>query len=156
MAVPLVNGTISANPFVSRTIAVPTAFATEWSLRTEDDAGNNIDPSYIVGVEIFVNAKTLIIYNTDSNDSLAVKCQTAALGVTAGYPGDPTKGKFEDITVTTDYARVPPGGALTVSIGSVGERLLAPWIYVQSMGAGSITCSFVTVQTSGNLNLGGQ
>ena len=135
-------------PFVSRTVSVLHTTALEWSTRTSDIAGGAINATSIVGSDIAINTKTLVILNTSASDQLAVRCKETEFSVAGGV--------FPSLSgaLPKDYTIVPANGALTITIGPNGDRIIKPFVYVQSLGSGAVTASFICVQTSGSLTLG--
>jgi hypothetical protein len=141
---------VDPNPFTSRTVSVITGTPMEWSQRLTDDAGTVIPGTSRIGSTIGVNTRALIVYNNSSTETLCIECRTTALLIDGGtglFPPMPT-------TPPASIAYIPPGGAFTVDIGPNGDRILAPWVYVQAQGAVAVTASFVLLNTSGNLQLG--
>lgn len=143
---------VEGNPLKSRTVLVPTGSAMEWSTRALDDNSVPIPGTSKIGLEIAFNTKTLLIYNADSTNGMAVVCLDQYLNIIAGPNVFPT---IVNPGPQHDYMIVPAGGALTLAVGPVGERMLVPKIYVQSLTASTLTASFAIIQTSGNLALGG-
>lgn len=143
---------VEGNPFKSRTVTVPTGFSMEWSARAADAAGTPIPGDCKIGLPIAFNTKTLVIYNNDGTNGLAVRCDDTYALIDGGT------GKFPSIVpggLPADYLIVPAGGALTIAVGPVGDRVLVPAIYVQSLTASTFTASFICINTSGSLILGG-
>ena len=141
---------VDPSPFTSRTVSVLAGSPMEWSDRAADDAGTAIPLTSIIGSTIGVNTRALIVYNTSSTETLCIECSTSALLIDGGtglFPPMPT-------TPPASIAYIPPGGAFTVDIGPNGDRILAPWVYVQAQGAVAVTASFILLNTSGNLQLG--
>jgi len=143
---------VEGNPFKSRTIQVPTGWSMEWSARDSDDNNVAIPGTDKIGLPIAFNTKTLVIYNNDATSGMAVICLDAYQNIDGGT------GHFPRIVpggLPADYLVVPAGGALTIAVGPVGDRMLVPAIYVQSLTASAFTASFVCINTSGNLALSG-
>ena len=119
---------VEGNPFKSRTVLVPTGSSMEWSARAEDDSGTSIPGTSKIGLPIAFNTKTLVIYNTDATNGLAVRCFDTYQLINGSnvFPSIVNPGTAHD------YLVVPAGGALTIAVGPVGDRQLVPAIYVQS------------------------
>lgn len=153
MAVLPPTAPIEGNPFKSRTVEVPTGFAMEWSQRDSDTAGVSIPGVCKNGLTIAANTKTLVVYNNSSTDGIALVCldtYETLVDIGGGTYRFPT---IVNAGTAHDYMILPPGAALTLGIGPVGDRMLTPAVYVQSLTGSVVVASFACINTSGNLTL---